>query len=88
VIRPYARRGLIDHPILSHAASTRPIEDHLLDGQRLDPATAGGRTPDPTSQQDSQLLGNLLADFNFNQRLRPPELLPLHPPSGPASPAP
>ena len=88
VISPYARRGLIDHQILSHDSYTGFIEDDFGDGQRLDPATDGRPDPRPDVQEDNQLLGNLLGDFNFNQRPRPPELLPLHPPSGPASRAP
>jgi hypothetical protein len=32
-------------------------------------------------REDEPLLGNLAADFNFNQRPRPPLLLPTSPPT-------
>ena len=45
VISPYARRGLVDHQILSHDAYAKFIEDLFLGGQRLDPKRDG--RPDP-----------------------------------------
>jgi hypothetical protein len=39
-------------------------------------------------REASPLLGDLSGDFNFNQSPRPPLLLPVHPPPGPASPSP
>jgi phospholipase C len=88
VISPYARRGFIDHHFLSHDSYTRFIEDDFLGGQRLNPATDGRPDARPDVRESSRWLGNLVADFNFKQRPRPPELLPLHPPPGPASRAP
>jgi hypothetical protein len=59
----------------------RFIEDDFLGGARLNPRTDGrpDRRPDVRETQPS--LGNLLADFNFNQVPRPPLLLPTNPPT-------
>ncbi len=39
VISPYAKRGYVDHQILSFDAYDKFIEDDFLNGQRIDPAT-------------------------------------------------
>jgi phospholipase C len=88
VISPYARRGLIDHQILSHDAYNKFIEDDFLGGQRLNPATDGRPDPRPDVREANPLLGDLTLDFDFNQRPRAPEILPVHPAPGPASPEP
>ena len=88
VISPYARRGFIDGQILSHDNYVKFIEDDFLGGQRLDPATDGRRDPRAGVREANPQLGNVLRDFNFNQKPRPPELLPVHPRPGPASRAP
>jgi phospholipase C len=88
VISPYARSGVIDHQILSHDSFNRFIEDDFLGGQRLDPTTDGRPDPRPTAREANPLLGNLAADFNFNQAPRPPLILPVHPAPGPPSTAP
>ena len=85
VISPYAKQGYIDHQTLSHDAYKKFIEDDFLGGQRLDPATDGRPDPRPDVREASPLLGNLAADFNFNQPPRPPLILPVHPPPGPGS---
>jgi len=85
VISPYARRGYIDHQILSHDAYNKFIEDDFLGGQRLNPMTDGRPDPRPDVRESIPLLGNLISDFNFHQRPRPPLILPIHPPPGPAS---
>jgi phospholipase C len=85
VISPYARTGFIDHQILSHDAYNKFIEDDFLGGERLDPATDGRPDPRPDVREDNPLLGDLRADFNFNQTPRPPLVLPVHPAPGPAS---
>ena len=85
VISPYARRGYIDHQVLSFDAYNKFIEDDFLGGQRLDPSTDGRPDPRPTVRDNVPILGDLLADFNFKQRPRKPILLPLHPQPGPAS---
>ena len=61
------------------------IEDLFLGGQRLDPATDGRPDPRPDVRENAPQLGNLLADFDFTQTPRPPLILPLSPPPGPAS---
>ena len=88
VISPYARRGFIDHKILSHDSYNRFIEDDFLGGQRLDPATDGRPDPRTSVREADPLLGSLLLDFNFNQPPRSPTLLPVHPHPGAASHAP
>jgi phospholipase C len=85
VISPYARKGFIDHQILSFDAYNKFIEDDFLGGARLDPRTDGRPDPRPDVREDAEVLGNLIADFNFNQKPRRPVLLPVHPPPGPAS---
>jgi phospholipase C len=79
VISPYAKRGFIDHQILSFDAYDKFIEDDFLNGQRLDPKTDGRPDPRPDVRENAPILGNLAYDFNFNQPPRPPILLPVHP---------
>jgi phospholipase C len=81
VISPYAKRGYIDHQTLSFDAYSKFIEDDLLNGQRLNPATDGRPDPRPDVRETSPLLGNLVSDFNFNQPPRAPEILPICPPT-------
>ena len=85
VISPYAKHGYIDHQVLSFDAINKFIEDDFLGGARLDPRTDGRPDPRPDVREDEPILGNLEADFDFDQPPRPPVLLPLHPPPGPAS---
>jgi hypothetical protein len=85
VISPYARRGLIDHQILSHDAYNKFIEDVFMGGARLDPATDGRPDPRPDVRENEPLLGNLLSDFDFSQRPLPPVLLSPTPPPGQAA---
>jgi phospholipase C len=80
VISPYARRGFIDHQVLSFDAYLKFIEDDFLGGQRLDPATDGRPDSRPDVRENESILGNLAADFNFAQKPRKPLILPLHPP--------
>jgi phospholipase C len=97
VISPYARKDFIDHQVLSHDAYVKFIEDDFLGGQRLDPRTDGRPDPRPDVREDAPQLGDLLADFDFNQQPRPPMLLPVDPrtdlikpvppPLGPVGPA-
>jgi phospholipase C len=85
VISPYARRGYIDHQILSFDAYNKFVEDDFLGGERLDPATDGRPDPRPTVRENVRLLGDLRADFDFTQLPRKPVPLPLRPSPGPAS---
>jgi phospholipase C len=82
VISPYARRGFIDHQVLSFDAYLKFIEDDFLGGQRLDPTTDGRPDPRPDVRENAPILGNLRADFNFSQRPLRPLKLPLYPPPG------
>ena len=79
VISPYARRGYVDHQVLSFDAYDKFIEDVFLGGARLDPATDGRPDPRPTVRETVADLGNLLADFDFSQPARAPLILPVHP---------
>jgi phospholipase C len=85
VISPYARQGFIDHQVLSHDAYAKFIEDDFLGGQRLDPATDGRSDPRPDVRESLSRLGDLRADFDFNQRPLPPVILEEHPSPGAAS---
>jgi len=85
VISPYARKGYIDSQTLSFDAYVKFIEDDFLGGQRIDPKTDGRPDPRPDVRENEQILGNLLADFDFSQPPRPTLLLPANPPPGPAS---
>jgi phospholipase C len=79
VISPYARRGFIDHRTLSHDAYLKFIEDDFLGAERIDPATDGRPDARPDVREAVPALGDLSADFNFNQRPAPPFILPPHP---------
>jgi phospholipase C len=80
VISPYARKGFIDHQVLSFDAYLKFIEDDFLGGQRLD--RSDGR-PDgrPDVRERARILGNLVNDFDFSQRPRKPFVLPRIPPN-------
>jgi phospholipase C len=85
VISPYARHGFIDHQTLSFDAINKFIEDDFLDGRRLDPATDGRPDPRPDVRENAGQLGDMTADFDFDQAPQPPLILPLNPPPGPPS---
>ena len=80
VISPYARRGYVDHQVLSSDAYLKFIEDDFLHGQRIDPHTDGRPDSRPDVRENVKILGNLVNDFDFDQQPRPPLVLPLHPP--------
>jgi phospholipase C len=80
VISPYAKKGYIDHQILSQDTYLKFIEDDFLHGQRLDPKTDRRPDPRPDVRENQPVLGNLTSDFNFNRKPRKPLFLPLHPP--------
>jgi phospholipase C len=81
VISPYARKGFIDHPVLSSDAYLKFIEDDFLGADRLNPKTDGRPDPRPDVREDESILGNIAADFDFSQQPRPPVLLPTNPPT-------
>jgi phospholipase C len=80
VISPYAKRGYVDHQILSQDAYLAFIEDDFLHGQRINPLTDGRPDPRPDVRENEKILGSLLNDFDFAQQPRAPFILPLHPP--------
>jgi phospholipase C len=86
VISPYARQGFVDHQVLSQDAYLKFIEDDFLGGARLDPKTDGRPDSRPTVRENDPLLGDLSADFDFNQPPRAPVILSPHPTPGPAAP--
>jgi phospholipase C len=79
VISPYAKRGYVDHQILSFDAYLKFIEDDFLGGSRIDPKTDGRPDPRPDVRENESILGDLTSDFDFGQKRRRPVLLPLHP---------
>jgi phospholipase C len=80
VISPYARKGFVDHQVLSFDAYLKFIEDDFLHGKRIDPSTDGRPDPRPDVRENAKILGDLTADFDFDQKPSPPLILPLHPP--------
>jgi phospholipase C len=80
VISPYAKQGYVDHQILSSDAYLKFIEDDFLHGRRIDPRTDGRPDSRPDVRENAKILGNLVHDFDFDQKPRPPLILPLHPP--------
>jgi phospholipase C len=81
VISPWVKAGSIDSQVLSFDNYNKFIEDDFLGGQALDPATDGRPDSRPGVREDSPLLGDLSADFDFNQTPLPALILPLHPDS-------
>ncbi|MCL4538759.1 MAG: phospholipase [Bacteroidetes bacterium] len=79
VISPYAKKGYIDHQILSHDAYLKFIEDDFCGGQRIDPKTDGRPDSRPDVRENEPLLGNLVKDFDFSQTPRQPMILPPYP---------
>ena len=85
MISPYARKGYIDHQVLSFDAYLKFIEDIFLGGQRLDPVTDGRPDSRPTVRETVSILGDLLQEFDFSQPPSPSLILLVDPPPGPAS---
>ena len=79
VISPYAKKSHIDHQTLSFDAYLKFIEDDFMNSARLNPKTDGRPDSRPSVRENAKVLGNLSADFNFNQKPRPPMLLPVNP---------
>jgi phospholipase C len=79
VISPYAKRGYVDHQILSSDAYLKFIEDDFLGGARLNPATDGRPDPRPDVREDEAILGNLAQDFDLSQTPRAAVLLATNP---------
>ena len=81
IISPFAKKGYIDHQILSSDAYLKFIEDDFLNDARLNPKTDGRPDPRPDVRENVSILGNLVNDFNFSQAPRKPFLLPTNPPT-------
>jgi phospholipase C len=79
VISPYARRGYVDHQVLSFDAYLKFVEDVFLHGARIDPRTDGRADPRPDVRENLPILGDLAADFNFSQPPLRPLILPPFP---------
>ena len=85
IISPYSGKGSIDHQTASQDAYVKFIEDDFLNGARLDPLTDGRPDPRVSVRETIAQVGDLASDFDFSQPPRPPMVLPLIPPPGPAS---
>ena len=76
MISPYAKTGYIDHQTLSFDAYLKFIEDRFLGGARLDPATDGRKDSRPNVRENEPVLGDVSAEFDFDQPPRDPPDLP------------
>lgn len=76
VISPYARKGYIDHQVLSQDAYLKFIEDDFLGGERIDPATDGRPDNRPGVRENNPQLGDLANSFDFSQAPLPPLIVP------------
>lgn len=85
VISAYAKKSYIDHQTLSFDAYLKFIEDIFLNGARIDPKTDGRPDSRPDVRENASVLGDLTSDFDFTQAPRPPMILQVNPPPGPAS---
>src|SRR5581483_638772 len=72
LISPYAKRGYVDHQVLSFDAYAKFVEDIFLGGQRIDPRTDGRPDRRPTVRESLSQLGDLRKAFDFSQPPRPP----------------
>jgi phospholipase C len=79
LISPYARKGYIDHQTLSFDGYLKFIEDDFLGGARINPKTDGRPDSRPDVRENAKILGNLVSEFDFNQKPRKPIPLPIHP---------
>jgi phospholipase C len=66
--------------VVSQDAYLKFIEDDFLHGQRINPRTDGRPDARPDVRESARILGNLANDFDFDQKPRPPVILPLNPP--------
>ena len=85
VISPFARRGTIDHQVLSFDAYVKFIEDDFLGGRRIDPKTDGRPDRRPDVRENARQLGDMTQDFDFTQAPRLAVVLPVNPRPGPPS---
>lgn len=79
VISPFAKKGYIDHQILSHDAYNKFIEDVFLNGTRLNPLTDGRPDKRPNVRENQSKLGSILNDLDFNKPTQPALILNANP---------
>jgi phospholipase C len=79
LISAYARRGYVDHQVLTSDAYLKLIEDDFLGGQRIDPRTDGRPDRRPNVREALRGLGDLRSEFDFSKPPRRPLLLPPKP---------
>lgn len=85
MISAWARRGMIDHAVLSHDSYATFIEDVFLGGTRLNPAALGEPDARPTIRDALTMVtftdgstapvGDLMNEFDFSQTPWPPLVL-------------
>jgi phospholipase C len=76
LISPYAKKGYIDHQVMSFDSYNKFIEDNFLGGRRLDPATDGRPDSRKSVREALPVLGSFMNDFDFNKPPSAPVLLP------------
>jgi phospholipase C len=82
VISPYAKKGYVDHQVLSFDAYMKFIEDDFLNGARIDPLTDTRPDSRPGVRENAAVLGDLQEDFDFSQEPRTAVILPVYPGKG------
>ena len=75
LISPYAKKGYIDHQVLSFDAYLKFVEDVFINEQRIDPKTDGRPDKRPTVREGVSILGDLTQEFDFSQEPRKPLML-------------
>ena len=91
LISAYARRGVVDHQVLSFDSYTRLVEDLFMGGARIDPAAMGNPDARPDIRENLasvtmadgsvRPIGSLLNEFDFTQAPLPPLVLSTYIPS-------
>jgi phospholipase C len=92
MISAYAKKGYIDHAVLSTDSYATFMEDVFINGDRLDPVQLGEPDARPDIRDEltvvhfpngsSAPVGDLMNEFDFTQQPRPPLVLSTHIPTG------
>ena len=92
LISAYAKKGYIDHSVLSTDSYATFIEDVFINGTRLDPTAMGQPDARPDIRDSltsvtfpdgtTQPIGNLMNEFDFTQTPLPPLVQSTHVPTG------
>jgi phospholipase C len=92
MVSAYAKKGLIDHSVLSFDSYAVLIEQLFMNGTHLDPVAMGQPDSRPTIRDEltsavypdgsTTPLGSLLNEFDFTQQPLPPLVLSTHIPTG------